>query len=477
MSKILVVGTGPLFTPEVKLFNGQALRTWHFTSPLRDAGHNVALYVYPCEGTPEAAAADGTIAQARRGTFNYSIIKPTDPLMAVRMLQEVHDAGEYDCIVAVNNNAAALACKLNSRLPLWADLNGYIMGEAQTKCLTDGSDAMLKHFWVRERIALRRADRFSTVSYKQMYATLGELGAIGRLNMHNATHPFATVVPNAAYEDFLDPACYPTENYFRGHVFPDSAFAVLWTGGFNTWTDVKSLAASLSLAMEQHNRIHFVSTGGAIPGHDEVTYQTFVSEMEKTGYADRCHLLGWVEAAYLFALYKECDLGVNVDSLNYETMFGARNRLTNLMAAGLPILTTLGTEITEIIAENNLGYVVKIGKVQEFSDAIVRAAKTPQERKRFATWARAYCKAHFTYETTTHALLKWANEPTLAPDNAEKARLYPGSIPLQEIALNPLEEEALENDRHDLRDLVRSKHELEGLKRRRSYRAIKKLFG
>src|SRR5207248_2462907 len=147
-------------------------------------------------------------------------IRATDPLMAVRLLQEVHDAGQFDCIVAVNNNAAAIACKLNSRLPLWADLNGYMMGEAQTKCKTYGSDEYLKHFWARERIALRRADRFSTVSYKQMYATLGELGAVGRLNSHTTAHPFATVIPNAAYEEFLDPASYPEENYFRGPVFP-----------------------------------------------------------------------------------------------------------------------------------------------------------------------------------------------------------------------------------------------------------------
>src|SRR5690606_18542702 len=128
---------------------------------------------------------------------------------------------------------------------------------------------LLAHFWSRQRTVLRRADKISVSGHKQMYAVIGELGALGRLGYRNAAHNFCSYVPIAADPMFLDIDLPVTDKVFRGSLFPDDAFAVLWTGGYNTWTDIKALAAALTLAMEQVPRLRFVSTGGAIPGHNE----------------------------------------------------------------------------------------------------------------------------------------------------------------------------------------------------------------
>ncbi len=476
MTRVLVIGTGPLFTPEVRQFNGQALRTWHLARPLWNHGHDVDLVVLAAEGVPVGEQPGANTVQRTLGSVPYLSVETNDPAVVARELQWIHDARPHDCIVAINHNAAIFACKLLTRLPIWADLNGYMMGEAQTKGIVYESDQYLCHFWQRQRTVLRRADRFSAVSYKQMYATLGELGAVGRLNRFTASHPFVSVIPNAVFEGFLDPGSYPKEARYRGKVFPSDAFAVLWSGGFNTWTDGKSLAAALSLAMEQDPRIRFVATGAEIAGHDDRTYQSFVAEMERTGFADRCHLLGWVEASELFSLYKECDLGINVDALNYETLFGARNRLTNMMGAGLPVLTTLGTEISEIIEENRLGYVVRLGEVQQFADAILSASRKPVERQTYARRAREYSAIHFSYEATTRSLMKWVGEAALAPDNAEKALRWPESTDLVACALNPLEEQINQWEGHDLDGLLRAQSDLASIRSKRLFRLYKRLF-
>jgi glycosyltransferase involved in cell wall biosynthesis len=460
----------------VTFFSGQALRTWHFARPLLDAGNAVDLVVLQVEGQANRKPDDPPLIPRTRGDFPYSVINAADPAQILAIMQDHVGRNRFDGIVAVNLNAANIACRLATRLPIWADLNGHVMGEAQTKCVVYGSDEYLKHFWERERLALRRADRFSAVSYKQMCAVLGELGAVGRLNRFTATHPFLTVIPNAAYEEFLDPASYPSERCYRGTVFPDDSFAVLWSGAFNTWTDTLSLAASLSLAMEQDSRIRFVVTGGAVPGHDERTYEGFLGEMERTGFLDRCHLLGWVEARELFALYRECDLGINIDALNYETMFGARNRLTNMMAAGLPILTTIGTEITEIVEESRLGYTARIGKVQDFADAILRACRYPTERRTFAQRAKAYCLENFSYEATTRILCQWAEKPALAPDNAAKISRWPDERNPSRVALNTLEEEAMLIEGNSLPELLQQRADLLALREKPLFKLYKKLF-
>jgi len=57
---------------------------------------------------------------------------------------------------------------------------------------------------------------------------------------------------------FLFPEYRATGRAFRGEKVPNDAFAVLWSGGFNTWADPDTLASGLILAMGREPRIHFV---------------------------------------------------------------------------------------------------------------------------------------------------------------------------------------------------------------------------
>jgi len=478
LSKILVIGTGPLYSPEIKVFCGQSLRTWHVAKTLRDAGHAVDLIVMQTDGHAPDGEVAGQIAHARYEGLNYGIIHTWEPDAVLGVLQQAHDSSDYDCIVAVNVNAAAIAARLRTHLPMWCDLMGHMMGEAQAKCGVERSNELLLHFWSRQRRALRRADKVSVSAHKQMYAVLGELGVLGRLGFENAAHPFCAVVPIAADPMFLDLDLPVATKRFRGDLFPEESFTVLWTGGYNTWTDVETLAAALSLAMEQVPRMRFVSTGGAIPGHNESTYPQFQDLMRRSGYIDRCHFLGWVEGEEIPPLYAECDLGLNIDGLNYETLLGGRNRLVNMMAAGLPVLTTLGTELSEIICDNRLGYTVHIGKVQEFADALIRASKISPERRQLGQRGRSYVKEHFSPEAVMRPLLKWAAAPFMAPDNEAKLRRAGENVrALGEIASNPLEEEALalengllyENE-HLRREVERLQSELLQLRGSRFYK-------
>ncbi len=479
MTKLLVIGTGPLFGPNVTFFSGQAHRTWHFARVLVDAGHDVDLVVLQVEGDAHRDPSQPFLVPAERDGIPYLHVNAATPWDIREALTSHLRTHPPDAIVAVNVNAAYYAVQLPTWAPIWADLYGHLMGEAQAKCLRDGDDRLLLHFWNRQRTILRRADRFSCVSHRQKYATLGELGALGRLNRFTSSYRFADVIPSAASEEYLALPLGRYSRKFRGTLFPEDVFAVLWSGGFNTWTDPAGFAAALSLAMEQEQTIYLIVTGGAIRGHDEKTFEVFREKMKQAGCEDRCRYLGWIEGGQLLDLYRDCDLGVCYDALVYESVFGARTRLTNMMAAGLPVLTTICTEITEIIAAEQLGYAVPVGDVHGYAAELLRACRNPEERRQYARRAREFVRKHFSYQATAQPLLEWAENPALAPDNAEKQHRFPEHESPRLVALNPVEEEAMLVELNDIRELTRQALNYQCIQKKLPYRiwkGIRRLF-
>lgn len=464
------------------------LRTWQFARALQAAGHAVDVVVLPAEGVGHSSheISSPTLLTTRRlAALNCTAINSIQFHRALGALQEIHSRKRYDALVAVGLTAAVLASRLASPLPMWYDLGeGPGMAEAQARCRLFGSDDGLKTAWSRNRSALRRGDRFSASSFKQMYALLGELAAVGRLNRFTDGYQFVSTIPHAVPEWLAEePNARPagaaghppsSSSVYRGRLFPSGAFAVLWTGAFQPWVDVRTLASALSLAFEAEPDLHFVCTGGALPGVDDATYPGFAAELGRTGFGDRAHLLGWTTAAEAMCLMRECDLGLVVDEPGYAAILDSRARITAWMGAGLPVMTTTGSEIADTLAEHHLAYTVKMGRVQELADALVKAACHPVERQEMAARARRFALEHFTYESTTRSLVRWAGAPSLAPDNLEKTRRDPAAEVLGQIAANPLELDALHSEKNVAEELARARAELDALKRNLLVRVIGK---
>src|SRR5690606_5240663 len=90
---------------------------------------------------------------------------------------------------------------------------------------------------------------------------------LGRLNRHNFAEPLIHAVPNAVHPHYAALQRTPSGNH--------DDFPVLWSGGFNTWTDVEMLVEGFAEAMAEHPRLRLVCTGGPVLGHDESTYSRF----------------------------------------------------------------------------------------------------------------------------------------------------------------------------------------------------------
>ncbi|MEA2016411.1 MAG: glycosyltransferase family 4 protein [Actinomycetota bacterium] len=468
MSRIFIAGMSPLpFENDRKVY-GTGIRTWQFILPLLKKGHRICACNY---AIPSAYPEDFRSKYNKHFTYGYSSLKREEGPDGDRTGREdkgIKNSGyefEYnvlkkedfentgvlskiftefkpDCLVGCTFYPSYTASKLleYKKIPFWADLFGHVMAEAQARAYMDESDGCLFHYWNSEYNIISRADIFSCVSSRQKYALVGELGTAGRLNRYTSGYDFADVIP-----------CGIPENDYRhtGDVIrgkdgvTNEDFVVLWTGGYNTWTDVDTLFRGLESAMEKNPKIKFVSTGGEIPEQDTKTYPHFLSMIDKSPYKDRFIMRGWVPGEDVPNYYLEADAGINIDRDIYEVKLGSKNRILDWFRAGLCVLSSNVCELTDIIEKEKIGYTFKPCDYRGLGEKLIYLAGNRDEAEKTAIAGRKYAAFNFSFDKTTAGLQGWAENPVFSPDSGKKRELVSG----REEALKKLQNITLEQKR------------------------------
>ncbi|MCD4654710.1 hypothetical protein K8T06_12360, partial [bacterium] len=243
MTRVLVFGLCPLPYENTRKNFGPGIRAWQFIKPLLDENHDVTLvacripFIYPEDTPPETKS-----IKDRFTYYNFS----EQVFLDSRRIQDLHDKFQPDVILAATIFSTSPLLNLKTTCPIWIDLFGHVMAEAQAKVRRYNDDSYIDHFLHHEIQALQIGDVFSTVSQAQGFATVGELGLMKRLDAANSSYSFCHTVPCA-----MDPVLYTHDKtVFRGRIVPDDAFVILWSGGYNTWTDIDTLFTALERCME-----------------------------------------------------------------------------------------------------------------------------------------------------------------------------------------------------------------------------------
>lgn len=407
--RVLMFGFSPLPVENLRM-TGPSLRTWHFLNVVLASGHEVCLVGYrPHSGVYPSDLPD--IVSQRKGDLLYHNLA-NRAWFSPKAVRPLVDQWRGDCVVGVTTAGAAAAADYADSLPLWADLYGSIMAEAQVKALVYGDDSYLAHFWEMERKVLERADLISAVSERQKWAVVGELGMWGRLNQWTSGYDFVKVIPVAS-----ETTPYARRAPFvRGKWVDENAFIVLYTGGYNTWTDVETLFKALECVMAVRPEVVFVSTGGQIEGHDDMTYARFQSMIRQSAFRDRYKLLGWLSSEALQSCYLESNVGVITDRASYEALLGSRTRVLDWMRAGLPCILSSLTELAQAVVEADAGMAYPPANVDELAHCLLRCAEQRSATAAMGQRARQLLLERYSFEMTTQALQAWVGQPTHAPD-------------------------------------------------------------
>jgi len=415
-NRVLILGNAPLPVENASRNYAPGIRTWHFANSAKNANCDVLVIGYRIPKSYQEKLPEIKFLQID-GIDYYTV--EGHVFENKDWLKEKISQFKPDCIVGVNTHPASIAAELNLDIPFWADLNGSVMAEAQAKAFTYDDDIYLDHFFKMESKSLSKADVFSVVSDAQGFSLIGELGIWGRLNKNTMGYRFVRVIPNTAEnKEFKH-----TKKVIRGTLAKESDFVILSSGGFNTWTDVDTLFHGLEKAMAKNPNLVFVSTGGQIEGHDELTYPHFEQLVNSSRYKDRFHLCGWVSNEDLPNYYLEADLGINSDKYCYEAIMGGRTRILDWLRVPLTFISTPLSEITYFLSQNNLAYSFKQGDSDDLAEKLIHISSNPQELEKIKAELNRIFVEEFTSQNIFREFREWIKNPKHAPDYGKVVNL------------------------------------------------------
>jgi glycosyltransferase involved in cell wall biosynthesis len=416
MTKILLIGYNPpQIVPNAKI-EAAHYRTWQFLQPLLDDGHEVCL----CAGTRDEVAGADDVPPGWRAQLVYHPIA-FGAGEWVKQLQAAHDAFAPQCVVAVNFSHCLYATKLRTDAPVWMDIYGDLLTITQAAAYRAQSDRGIETQIAFMREVLRRGDIFSGCGRSQCHMMVGELALAGRLNSRTFGYEFTrTILPGSPPRgDIPESEGKCARQLLAQHGVADADFVVLWCGGYNTWTDVETLFHGLEAAMESDPRIHYVSVGANTYKATDNVYDRLVAMAAASPHAGRYHMLGWRPWSEMATYYRESNVGINIDALHYETIFGTRTRLVEMIASGLPVVTSLGAELSYLLRDGGVALTFEVGDWQMLGQNLAQMAANPALTCDMAVAACRYAQDDLSFATTTVPLRQWVQNPASAPDRQE----------------------------------------------------------
>lgn len=417
MSRVLLIGYNPPQLVQDRKIEAAHYRTWQFLQPLLADGHKVCL----CGGSADEPPSNGRVPDGWRDLLTYHPI-PYGRRGWVQKLQEAHDAFGPDCIVAVNFSHCLYSTKLNSSQPIWMDIYGEVMTILQAALYRSQSNRGLPTTLAFLRQVLQRGDVFSGCGLPQRHALVGELAMAGRLNRHTFGYEFVhAILPGAppSMNGQLQRANDGAEAMLDQYGLKDDDFLVLWCGGYNAWTDVNTLFAGLEYAMARDSRVHYLSAGANTYDATDNVYDQLLEMIARSLYRQRFHMLGWQPWTEIPKCYAASDVGLNIDAYHYETVYGTRTRLVEMMAAELPVITSLGSELSYQLQQEGAGLTFDIGDAHQLGQHILDLAHDLSLQEKLKERASSFAQDSLSFAATTAALREWVCAPSRAPDHVE----------------------------------------------------------
>ena len=410
MARILLVGYDPPpFCSGTKV-EAAHYRTWQFLQPLVAAGHSVCL----CSQSPAATSTRSLPGASADALTRASIgLGKTGWL---RRLQHAHDTFAPDCVLSVNFDCCLHSTKLRTRKPMWMDVYGDYLTIIQAASYRNSSNRGVPTAASFMRRVLSRGDVFSVCGTPQKHMMVGELAMSGRLNGRTFGYEFVRVVPPGSPRAGNCRNALDRRGPLASEGISPEDFVVLWCGGYNTWTDVGTLFAALETAMAEENRLHFVSIGASTYSALGSVYDRFLAMAAGSRYRDRYHMLGWRPWQEIASYYAESDVGINVDAMHYETLYGTRTRLLEMISAGLPVVTSLGCELSHQLRDAGAALVFETGNGPGLARLLLMLARDSSLHQAVAERAHDCAEHDFSFRHTTEALLAWVEAPEVAPD-------------------------------------------------------------
>ncbi len=414
MANVLVLGVGPLPVDKTDHLHAPGIRVWQLAQVVHQQKHAVTVGVIEFGDFQDTHDATVRLRQEalddRLSVCRFRYHSQRTP----QALASLHTFSHFDCVVSTTDIMNDVAARIPVPLPLWLDYLGDPLTERQLQAAVYNNDVSLLDLWRVMAEALLHGDRFSVASTPQKFTIIGQLGLLGRLNEFTAANDMVHVIPNCPKVIVEKPR--HIRKPLKGALIPADSFVLLWAGGYNTWSDPETLFQGLERAIRKDPSIYYVSLGGEIRGHDNVTFHRFRERCEKSDLAAHFHFLGWVPPSEVPFYYAQADAAINIDLPCYEAEIGTRTRIIDWIHYEIPVITTPLCEPARLLADRGLVAAFAPRNADQLCEAILGVKSNLSEARSRANQAKMFIDELFQQDKIFSPLLEWVENPRYAPD-------------------------------------------------------------
>lgn len=311
------------------------------------------------------------------------------------------------------------------------------------------------HFLTGVLPLLKRGDFFVCANERQYYYYLGLLNALGRINPLTFHYQLLGLVPFGVEPQPPE----HTKNVMRGVFVGQDDPVILWFSGIYPWFDAVTLVRAMPLILKRLPNCKLVIMGGVHPrGHaPDDEFKATVREAQKTGLIDKAiFFVDWQPFNERANWYLEADLAVTTYKQNLETVLSHRTRVIDFLWAGLPVITTSGDAVGEMVEKNGCGFTVPPSDPEALADKVLAVLTSSELRRQLAQNARLLAKNELTWKKVLEPLAAFCRQPQLAPD---RLNAYAQQTILQAVTIRNQQQTPL-----SLRQKLRNVYKTEGVK-------------
>jgi GT2 family glycosyltransferase len=275
-------------------------------------------------------------------------------------------------------------------------------------------------------------DLYICASDRQRDFWLGMLAALGRVNPYSynqdpAMRKLIDVVP------FGLPSEKPlhTKNVLKGVIkgLEKDDFVLIWGGGIYNWFDPLTLVKAMAKVWEKRKdiKLFFLGVRHPNPQVKELSLVNETVELAKKFGLEGKNIFfnfGWVEYDQRQNYFLESDAGVITHPEHIETRFAFRTRILDYLWTGLPIISTKGDSLSELVEKEGLGLTVDAMNLEMLAEKIIYMA----ENKDFYNSCRqkiAKAAEVFNWEKVCEPLIRFCSDPV---SSAVRKKLKPDQV-------------------------------------------------
>ncbi|HAJ94797.1 MAG TPA: hypothetical protein DCP02_01065, partial [Actinobacteria bacterium] len=279
------------------------------------------------------------------------------------------------------------------------------------------------------KLQLAIGDFFICASEKQRDYWTGMLGAMGRINPYsydsdNTLRNLIDIVP------FGIPSTPPKKSVTSiSDIMPgirEDDRVLLWGGGIWNWLDpITAVKAFWEVGRNRNDlKLLFMGIKHPDPKLPEMKKCLDAIKLSKELdlYNKKIFFNEWTPYDMRQTLLLESDAGLSIHQERIETEFSYRTRVMDYIWAGLPVITTEGDAIANMVKEENIGEVVKYENTTQLARVIESILSNRSLQDIYKKNIKKI-RARFYWENVTKPLVKYCRNPSYAVDKRKMHEL------------------------------------------------------